>query len=415
MAVDPAKVPKDDAGWQTLTWEAMEAFTPGAPIDDLNLLAGRKRQVERLVDIVMQRGQHAILYGERGTGKSSLAGTFPIRLAAGPTRTLSCVRVNCDPSDNFTRLWRKVFRRLSIGGEPLSDKYPAEIYPDDVLIELSSFSLNTIPIIIFDEFDRLRDQNAKTLIANTIKDLSDEPTRATIIIVGVAESVGDLIADHESISRCLRQVPIHRMQPSELRQIIVDRLPGLGLDIQPDALAYIVALSRGLPHYTHLFGQQAAKKALKQRRLLIDVSHVEAALPACIGDTDQTVREQYHAATLSPRAGNIYKEVLLAAALASVDDLGYFSPAALQAPLTVILHKPAKVSLFGQHLKTLCDSDHGNILEQVGTERRYRYRFADPMMQPFILMNGIRSRLVTREQVAQLAASYYEPKFDIEF
>jgi len=407
--------PQTPEAWQHLIWEALDAFSPGAPIDDLNLLAGRQRQVERLLDIVMQRGQHAILYGERGVGKSSLANTFSVRLI-GPTRTLTSVRVSCDPGDDFTRLWRKVLRRLSAEGEALADKYKDSIYPDDIVLDLSAFSLNTTPIIIFDEFDQLQDEGAKLLMATTIKDLSDEPSaRATLIVVGVADSVGDLIANHESISRCLKQIPMHRMQPSELKQIILARLPPLGMSIQPDALAYVVALSRGLPHYTHMFGQQAAKKALEARTLMIDTSHVEAAMPSCIEDTDQTVRAQYHAATISPRAGNIYKEVLLAAALAPVDDLGYFAPAALQTPLTAILGRPAKVALFGQHLKNLCDSDHGDILEQVGTERRYRYRFADPMMQPFILMNGIRNDLVSRQQVAQLAASYYEPGLSIEF
>jgi hypothetical protein len=233
--------------------------------------------------------------------------------------------------------------------------------------------------------------------------------------VGVADNVSDLVDEHESVLRCLKQIPMHRMFPSELREIITDRLPGQGMDIQPDALSYIVALSRGLPHYTHLFGQQSAKRALESRSVVVHSEHVEEALPACIADTDQSVREQYHAATMSPRPENIYKEVLLGAALASVDDLGYFAPAALQNPLGEILKRQAKVSLFGQHLKNLCGDDHGSILEQIGTDRKYRYRFREPMMQPFLLMNGLRSKLITRKQVSDLAASYYEPGLSIEF
>ena len=92
---------------------------------------------------------------------------------------------------------------------------------------------------------------------------------------------------------------------------------------------------------------------------------MHTAIPACIEQTAQTVREQYHKATISPRRGNIYKEVLFAAALAEVDDLGYFAPTALQRPLAALLHKPdALVSLFGQHLKNLCEQDRGEILEQ---------------------------------------------------
>jgi hypothetical protein len=298
----------------------------------------------------------------------------------------------------------------------MAEKYPTEIYPDDVVLELSGFSLNSIPILIFDEFNELRERDTRNLMANTIKNLSDQPgSRATIIVVGVAHSVSDLIDEHGSLSRCLRQVPMHRMFPSELRKIVTSRLPGLGMQIQPDVLAYIVALSRGLPHYTHLFGQQAAVKALEARSLIVETKHLEDALPGCIEDTVQSVRKQYHAATLSPRAGNIYKEVLLAAAMVPVDDLGYFAPAALQKPLSSLLNRVAKVSLFGQHLKNLCEPAYGRILEQTGSDRRFRYRFQEPMMQPFILMNGLASKLITRKQVSELAATYYEPGLSIDF
>ncbi|HZK92354.1 MAG TPA: AAA family ATPase [Stellaceae bacterium] len=406
--------PQTPEDWTHRIWDAMEVFSPGTPLDDVNMLAGRKKQLDRLVDIVMQKGHHAIIFGERGVGKSSLANTFSTKLLGG-IRTLSFITVNCDPSDDYSSIWRKVFRRLSRDDKPVSDAYPNEIYPDDILREVAEFSLNTIPIIILDEFNELRDRSARNLTAHTIKTLSDRNARATIIVVGVADNVGDLIDENESVMRCLKQIPMHRMFPSELREIISSRLPTLGMDIQPEAMAHLVALSRGLPHYTHLFGQQAAKKTLEAQQLIIEPEHVEAALPACIADTDQSVREQYHAATLSPRQDNLYKEVLLAAALASVDDLGYFAPSALQKSLSEILERPAKVSLFGQHLKNLCDPDHGKILEQTGTDRKYRYRFSEPMMQPFILMNGLRSKLITRQQVDELAASYYEPGLSIEF
>jgi hypothetical protein len=171
-----------------------------------------------------------------------------------------------------------------------------------------------------------------------------------------------------------------------------------------------------LPHYAHLFGQQSAKKALEDRQLTVDIKHVENAIPACIDETAQSIREKYHTATMSPRKGNIYKEVLLAAALAQVDDLGYFAPTDLRRSLAAILNRPdAAVSLFGQHLKNLCEADRGKMLEQTGSERKYRYRFVEPMMQPFILMQGLRSGLITRQQVHDLAATHYEPRFSSEF
>lgn len=407
--------PRTDEDWDSLSFEILSAFSPGAPIDELGLLAGRGAQIDRMLDTVAQRGLHAILYGERGVGKSSLANTFAFKLLGG-ARTLDCIPVNCHPADDFSAVWRKVFKRLAMDGESIAQKYPRNIDPDDVVIELGSFDLNTIPIVILDEFDKIADPNVRNLVANTIKNLSDRSVRATVIVVGVADSVGELIDEHESISRCLRQIPMQRMAPKELAEIVEKRLPPLGMKIEPDALAHIVSLSRGLPHYTHLLAQQSAKQAVGERCLTVTITHVEQALTNCVAETAQTIREQYHTATISPRKGNIYKEVLLAAALAQVDDLGYFQPSDLRTPLAKLLHKEdAPVSLFGQHLKNLCEDDRGAILEQIGSERKYRYRFVEPMMQPFVLMQGLRNNLITRQQVSELAATHYQPRFSSDF
>lgn len=401
--------------WQSKIFEALELFSPGAPIDERRLLAGRTSQIDKLLDSVMQRGQHAILYGERGVGKSSLANVFATKLF-GPTRAVQIIHVNCHPDDDFDAIWRKVFKRLEADDDNLLSRYAGKVSPDDIVIEMSKFALNAIPIIILDEFDQVQDSDARIAIANTIKNLSDRSVRTTVILVGVADSAERLVADHESVERCLRHVPMHRMFPSELREIIETRLTQLGMTIDPDALAYIVAMSRGLPHYTHLIGQRSAKVALERKCLNITLDHIDAAMPDAVTLIDQVIRRQYHQATLSPRQGNIYKEVLLAAAMSQIDDLGYFQPADLQKPLAEILGvAETKVSLFGQHLKNLCEEDHGGMLEQIGVPRKYRYRFAKPMMQAFILMTARAHGQISRDQINQLAVSHYEPRFSTDF
>jgi Cdc6-like AAA superfamily ATPase len=410
------KPPASPEDWQFKIYDIMEAFTPGAPIDELQLLAGRTGQIDQMIDTLFQRGQHAVLYGERGVGKSSLANTFSKKIMPSAKRLKSIV-VNCDPSDDFTTIWKKVFRRLLDDHDsPILERYANVIYPDDVVVELSALSLDIVPVVILDEFDKVRDIHAKTLIANTIKSLSDSSARVTVIVVGVADSVSDLIAEHQSIARCLRQIPMQRMATTELSKIIVSRLDTLAMKIQQDALAYIIALCRGLPHYAHLLGQRAAKKAAEKQTITIESVHVESALSDCVRETDQTIRQQYQLATISPRADNIYREVLLAAALSAVDDLGYFQPVALRGSLKALLRREdAPVSLFGQHLKILCTPERGSILEVTGTPRRFRYRFVEPMMQPFILMNGLQNSLITKDQVRELATSYYEPRLSSDF
>jgi hypothetical protein len=173
--------------------------------------------------------------------------------------------------------------------------------------------------------------------------------------------------------------------------------------------------SERIPHYTHLVGQRSAKAALERESLTVEISNIDASMGECIQQINEVIRRQYHQATSSPRRDNLYKEVVLAAALAPTDVLGYFQPTDLRTPLSALLGKEAPVSLFGQHLKTLCEDDRGHLLEQVGSARKFRYRFAEPMMQPFILMQGRRDGLITRQQVDELAASHYEPKLSSDF
>src|SRR5947209_1144915 len=48
-------------------------FKPTTPINSFDLFCGRQNESRSLVAAVNQNGQHAILFGERGVGKTSLA------------------------------------------------------------------------------------------------------------------------------------------------------------------------------------------------------------------------------------------------------------------------------------------------------------------------------------------------------
>jgi Cdc6-like AAA superfamily ATPase len=402
-----------DEDWRSKDIEVLDLFSPGAPIDEDALFAGRQPQISKIIETVMQRGRHVIIFGERGVGKTSLARTFSMRLAS-PTKSLSCVMVNCVPSDTFETLWRKVYRELSDGTNILADAITGPIEPDEVRRTLGSFGLNTIPIIILDEFDKLVSAEARGLMANTIKYMSDYSVPATLILVGVAKSVGDLVEEHESVLRALEQVKMPRMNDRELGEIITKRLDRLNMGISPAAKAQIVVLSRGLPHYTHLLGQQAARRAIAERTLMVTEQHVEDAQQECLQRVDQTIKEQYHRATHSPRGGNLYKEVLLSCALAEPDELGFFPAKAVEFPLSQVMGQPYKVAKFGQHLTKLCESDRGSILEVTGSARRFRYRFREPLMQPYVVMRGVMDKLIARDALNRIMPNSIQPRLSGE-
>lgn len=257
-------------------------------------------------------------------------------------------------------------------------------------------------IIIVDEFDRLPKGETTALFADTIKVLSDQSVPATLVLVGVADSVDGLILGHESIERNLVQVPMPRMSVDELHEIVRNGLTRLGMGIEDDALNHISLLSQGLPHYTHLLGLHSAREALDSGTKNVGLHHVDNAIEKCLSQAQQSIRNAYHRATTSPRRDNLYRQALLACALARTDELGYFSAANVRLPMTRIMGRPYDIPNFSRHLKEFSEAHRGPVLHKMGKERRSRYRFVNPLMQPYITMRGIAEKLIDKATLQAL-------------
>src|SRR2546430_6877001 len=190
----------EEPRWQDLAVQAGRVFSPSAPIDKRSLFAGRDTQIRTVIDAINQKGQHAIIYGERGVGKTSLANVLASFLGKQAAPILA-PRVQCDALDTYPRVWRKVFDKIELtrpvtkgrltvkaeeetfrATELLGDVM--EISPDDVRRALTILSKSAMPIVIIDEFDRLPDDKRRPF-ADTIKTLSDHAVQATVILVGV--------------------------------------------------------------------------------------------------------------------------------------------------------------------------------------------------------------------------------------
>lgn len=388
-----------------------QAFSPSAPVDKQSLFAGRLNQVNSVISAVYQRGQHVIIFGERGVGKTSLATVLFDFLSQAGLSGLDCGTINCDATMNFSSLWHKIFRDISIFNEknptgfteaPVTEKFsldsvvPDVLTPDDVRFVLRRLTQQSV--IILDEFDRIEDEETTTLVADTIKTLSDHSVNTTLILVGVADSVNELIAKHQSVERALVQIHMPRMSGEELSEALDKSLAQIPLGIDHDAKEFIVRLSKGLPHYTHVLGQQSGYITVADERDSITKNDVEEAIKVAVNHGQQSIISAYHAATTSPR-GNLYKEVLLACALAETDELGFFSAKDVREPMTAIMGKKYDIPHFAQHLAAFCGEDR-NVLQRVGTPKRYRFRFINPLLQPFVIMRGIEDGLIESGKVA---------------
>lgn len=384
-----------------------EAFSPSAPIDQRSLFSGRIGQLTDVLNVMGQKGQHAILFGERGVGKTSLARVISRVSTQNPAVVAS---VNCDPSTTYAALWKKIAREISINHRQdgigftagattktgsLADYLPDSITPDDIR---HLFSRIGRTLIVIDEFDRITDQETATLMADTVKTLSDHAVDTTLLLVGVADSVDSLIAEHQSVERALVQIRMPRMSRVELLEIISKGLEQAAMTITDDARQKITTLSQGLPHYTHLLTQNAAQRAAINDRAEVGAHDVRAAIDNALAKAQQSIISTYHRATSSPRE-NLYPQVLLACAMAQPDNLGYFASMDVRQPLSKIMGRPYEIPAFSQHLNAFCDHGRGPVLQRTGTARRYRFRFINPLLQPYVLMNGIKKQYIKESDI----------------
>lgn len=391
-------------------------FRPTTPIDESSLFSGRVAQMNRVFEVVAQRGQHVIIFGERGVGKTSLANVLGPFLMLQGTEAL-CPRATAVSDDTYSTLWRKVFSEITytegkeglgftakrhLFDKALAERIEGDIDPDTVRRVLSAVGSERLLLVIIDELDRLSD-DVKTSIADTVKLMSDYAVRVTLVLVGVGDSVDELIHQHASIERALVQIRMPRMSPDEIRDIIRRGLSRIDMTVDSDALDQVVALAQGLPHYAHLLGLYATLNALQNPPgKAVSVADIEAAIQKAVDNAEMSIRTAYNKATASPRAESLYRQVLLACALAQTDDLGFFQPAAVRDPMSKLMKKFYDIPSFSRHLYDFTEGDRGPVLQRTGTARKFRYRFMNPLLQPYIIMRGLADDKIDSAVLRQL-------------
>jgi energy-coupling factor transporter ATP-binding protein EcfA2 len=402
---------EEEAQFNQLAILAGQVFKPNTPISGAELFSGRISQIRRVLDVIFQQGQHAIIFGERGVGKTSLANVFSSFIPAENSKhNLLSTRINCDLKDTFTSVWRKVVEEMQLTGETKSigfkpnteqksfgvnDFFPNDtIRPDEVRRALTQLSNNFLPVIVIDEFDRLK-EDVRKIFADLIKTLSDYESVATIILIGVGENVTQLINDHQSVSRAMAQVQMPRMGVLEIREIINSRMSRLKMTIDEDAISRISLLSMGLPHYCHLIGLHATRDALDNNSMTIKESNILAAIKKAIEDSQHTIKTNYLKAIRSLKKDNLFTDVLLSCALAETNELGEFSGQDVRTQMPRVTGKQYEIPAFAQHLKEFSEIKRGKVLIKSGEKRLYRYKFADPLMQPYIIMKGFLDNKIT--------------------
>jgi len=417
----------DETTAEAISVRASQVFQPRTPINRRDFFAGRWDQLTTIVDAVSQVGLHVVIHGERGVGKTSIANVIAPLLHvfdapdddSEPERPRLVIKVNANSEDDFSTLWARAFDEIAWPTDTPRIGFASDETTEVVTLRSRLGLTGTLTIdnvrrtlanlpgsvFIFDEFDRFRRGKAKPF-TDLVKVLSDYAIESTVILVGVSETIDELIEDHASIARALIQVPMPRMKQEELQDILNKAQQALSVRFDNAASDRIVRMSQGLPHYTHLVGQNAVRCACEDLTRIVGPQHVNRAFIKAVQNAYQSVRTKYTNATHSAHPDALYRQVLLACAVAAYsarDDQGFFQAVQVVAPLSKVLGKSVAISTFNKHLTEFCvDDKRGHVLERRGEARSYRYRFHDPLVPPYVIMKGVSSNLVTEEQLTEM-------------
>lgn len=224
-----------------------KVFTPHQPIQDVNFLFGRQKEVQAMIEALRTPGQHAAIYGLRGVGKSSLANVSEKLVLSILTGGKSYVK-RCSRSDNFESIFGLPLTKL--GYKPVAVQEIQELKSKGnaglkiPIVEAGVASERThqskiertrevlspsivadylsdkVGIFVIDEADALVHSDDKSKIAEVVKLLSDSGSEFKIMVVGIAETCTELFAAHPSIQRCLKEIKLNRMGDDEIRLIV---------------------------------------------------------------------------------------------------------------------------------------------------------------------------------------------------
>lgn len=364
-------VPSTEGDWDFLRAAAQNLFKPKTPVDDDKLFAGRIEQVHTLLDVVYEPGGHAIIFGERGVGKTSLAKIIEKKIAPVIPNINVPEPISCMTGDDFYRVWGNAFNNFNAQGQSPAQFFKDRGNPYEVINALNDLGRDRMHIFIFDEFDRIKDDNTYHLMADLLKHLSNNPNNVTVMIVGVGETMLDLFGKHESIVRCCEQIKMPRMSDKECFEILDDRIPKIGFKIEPRVRKNIVRLSQGLPGYVHLLGQLVLKSAIEARRSKIVEADLKIALSQALDKADYKAKDDYLKAVSSSAKDNKYKEVLLACALADSNEMGWFFAGDVREPYSRIRGRNMDIPNYSTNLSNLCSDERGPALTKSGKPKRY--------------------------------------------
>jgi KaiC/GvpD/RAD55 family RecA-like ATPase len=385
-----------------------QVFTPFAPIELPEFFAGRKETIDDIHGELQAPGRQVAVYGERGVGKTSLA-LLLYFFAGYDDEQVHIFR--CHDGVTFDDIWRALLTNaghlFGVNGAQAESAHSGEGRLGPVggsLSRRTTVSFRAVrdaraitpgriletfqrvrKLLIIDEFDRVQDAQTKTRMAELIKHFSDARSETKIVVVGVAETLNELIGQHESLSRSLAQIGLKHMAEPELADIIERGSQRTSAKFDSSVALRIVRLADGFPHFVHLLSLYASLYAGECLHAAPPGSpHVgdreyHLGLKSAIGKSEHSLQEAYESAVITTRRkSDIYELTLRAMALSEARDVQVRELAKHASYLARSELRPEK---FSNALGELVKEERSRILTKV---RDGYYKYTNPLMRAYI-------------------------------
>lgn len=316
-----------------------EHLSPTTPIRSPEFLRGRDRKLEDIRRSLLAQGRHIFIYGDRGVGKTSLAQTAafehqsadgkPILLACDPAsgfyrlvHDLASALVHADPTviKNTTSTKVAVSLRSILSGERQKSiergaiPEMRSINEAVAVIDYAARLHSCAPVVVIDEFERIKSSEERMLFADFIKQIGDQTVPLKLIFCGVGAALDELLDSHHSCYRYLTAVFLERLGYDGRLMIIDEARKALALDLDDSTRFRIATISDGFPHFIHLLCEKLFWEAFTDPEIVGGVrpQHFVSAVRDAVQDIEPHLKSAYEKAT--KKYSDEYEEVLWAAA-----------------------------------------------------------------------------------------------------
>lgn len=399
--------------------EAIEAsnvrkvFTPAKPIDDLGLFVGRTREVQQIVGHLNRPGQHALLWGDRGVGKTSLA-KYLAKNLKDTIHVKDIFYASCSADVTLVGILKDSLKTCGCDTDVVSTTRTAEVRgsgkvsvkmvegsldagiqrsesrhgPADGMTptEICRLIKDTPALLIVDEADRIQSPAVKMELAELLKQLSDAGAQFKVLIVGVAQAGADLVANHPSVGRCVSETHLGVMPQQELEEIVRSGSKRVGLNVDEEVITAIGRISGGYAYYVHLLALKCGEEVVASGGRHVNMAILLSAMRLATDEAEESLSTVYSGATRSS-ANDKCRTILKAAVM--LDKREFASK-----ELKDEVYRLSGRKLDRQYLNRLVSDDGHTILRRM---QHGIYRFSDPRMPGYIkIVNGMIPVVETR-------------------